>query len=131
MEKIMWIGAGGAVGAVLRYAISGAVQGMAKDEGFPFGTLAVNLLGCLLIGSLLCVAEMKGTFSADARAFIFIGLLGALTTFSTFSNDSMTLLQNGGGFSGMLLNIGANTGLGLLMVWLGSLLGGWVCGGGA
>jgi fluoride exporter len=122
MEKILWISAGGAVGAVLRYLVSGVVQGMARNEGFPYGTLAVNLTGCLLIGLLSVVAETNGVFTGEIRAFIFIGVLGALTTFSTFSNDSMVLLR-AGKTGGMLMNLLANTGLGLLMVWLGIWLG--------
>lgn len=122
MEKILWIGAGGAVGAVLRYAVSGAVQGMTRDNGFPYGTLAVNLAGCFLIGLLTILAETRGVFSSEARAFVFIGVLGALTTFSTFSNETMGLLR-AGQTSYMLENIAANTGLGLMAVWLGSWLG--------
>ena len=83
MEKILWIGAGGAIGAVLRYVVSGVVQGMARDNVFPYGTLAVNLAGCFLIGLLSILAETRGVFSSEASAFLFIGVLGALTTFST------------------------------------------------
>lgn len=126
MEKILWIGAGGAVGAVLRYLVSGAVQGMTRSENFPFGTLAVNLAGCLMIGLLSVLAESKGVFNSEARAFVFIGMLGALTTFSTFSNETMNLLR-AGKMAFVAENILANTGLGLLMVWFGSWLGGLVC----
>ncbi len=122
MEKLLWIGAGGAVGAVLRYVVSATVQGMSRDSGFPYGTLAVNLVGCFLIGLLSILAETRGVFSSEAFAFLFIGVLGALTTFSTFSNETMILLQ-AGKTAYVLENIAANTGLGLMAVWTGSWLG--------
>ena len=122
MEKLMWIGAGGAIGAVLRYIVSGAVQGMSREDGFPYGTLAVNLAGCFLIGFLTILAETRGVFSSEASAFVFVGVLGALTTFSTFGNETMILLQ-AGQTAHVLKNIVANTGLGLMAVWMGSWLG--------
>ena len=128
MEKILWIGAGGAVGAVLRYVVSDTVQGMSRNSGFPYGTLVVNLVGCFLIGLLSILAETRGVFSSQVSAFIFIGVLGALTTFSTFSNETMVLLQ-AGRTAHVLENIAANTGLGLMAVWLGSWLGTLIFGG--
>ena len=128
MEKILWIGAGGAVGAVLRYVVSDTVQGMSRNSGFPYGTLVVNLVGCFLIGLLSILAETRGVFSSQVSAFIFIGVLGALTTFSTFSNETMVLLQ-AGRTAYVLENIAANTGLGLMAVWFGSWLGTLIFGG--
>ena len=84
MMKLMVIGAGGAVGSILRYLISGHVQQLTKSVGFPYGTLAVNALGCFIIGLLFYLADTRGAFSSEVRSFIFIGVLGGLTTFSTF-----------------------------------------------
>jgi len=121
MQNLLLIGLGGFMGAVLRYSVSGAVQGWSKSMSFPYGTLAVNLLGCLLIGALSQVAEVKGVLSTEARSFIFIGLLGAFTTFSTFGNDTVSLFREGKDLLS-LVNIGLHLVLGLSAVWLGQSL---------
>jgi CrcB protein len=118
MSKLIIIGLGGFVGALVRYGLSGFVQALSKNITFPFGTLAINLLGCLLIGAFAQLIETQASFSADTRDFIFIGLLGAFTTFSTFSNETFGLMQRGD----MLLafeNIGMHLIFGLGAVWLG------------
>lgn len=121
MDKFMMIGMGGFAGAVLRYWISGYVQQFSKSSLFPLGTLAVNFLGCLVIGFLSELAEEHGAFTVEARALIFVGLLGGFTTFSTFGNETMSLLREGqnlfavGNIAGHLL-------LGLGGVWLGRTL---------
>lgn len=93
MYKIFLIIVGGATGALLRYFISGFTNRI-LTEGFPWGTLVVNLIGCLLIGLLWSIAQ-RYTLSANMNAFIFIGALGAFTTFSTYGLESVKLLQNG------------------------------------
>ena len=118
MSKLIIIGLGGFTGALMRYGISGFVQALAKNITFPFGTLAINILGCLLIGAIAQWVEIQASFSADARDFIFIGLLGAFTTFSTFSNETFSLIQHGA----MLLaleNVGMHLIFGIGAVWLG------------
>ena len=120
MSKLIIIGLGGFIGALVRYGLSGFVQAQSKNITFPFGTLAINLLGCLLIGAFAQLIETQVSFSADTRDFIFIGLLGAFTTFSTFSNETFSLMQRGD----MLLafgNIGMHLIFGLGAVWLGRL----------
>ena len=92
MSKILLVGFGGFVGAVLRYGISGWVQRWTGSVNFPYGTLAVNLLGCLVIGLLAGLAEDRGLFTPEARLFLFIGVLGAFTTFSTFGIETLNLL---------------------------------------
>jgi len=82
-------------GAILRYLLSGWVQAWAKGAAFPYGTLTVNLLGCLIIGFLAQLVELRNLFSPETRVFVFIGVLGAFTTFSTFGNDTMLLLRDG------------------------------------
>jgi CrcB protein len=68
MEKALMVGAGGFIGSVLRYWISGSIQQWSKDFTFPLGTLTVNVLGCLLIGFLSHLAETRGLFTAETRA---------------------------------------------------------------
>jgi len=111
------IGLGGFIGAILRYSVSGFVQGWSKGNPFPIGTLAVNILGCFVIGLLSQLAESRGLFSPETRSLLFIGFLGAFTTFSTFGNDTMNLLQNTPWLS--ITNVSAHITLGLIAVWAG------------
>jgi CrcB protein len=109
---------GGFIGSLLRYWASGAVQQWSKSAAFPYGTLAVNLIGCFVIGFLSQLAEARGVFSVESRAFVFVGLLGGFTTFSTFSNESMNLLREGENIF-TVANVGAHILFGLGAVWLG------------
>lgn len=118
MVNFLFIGLGGFFGAVLRYAVSDFVQNWSKVTHFPFGTLAVNLLGCLLIGALAQLGEARDIFSPEATSLIFLGFLGAFTTFSTFSSDSVNLMRNGQSLLSYV-NIGTSVVLGLAAVWLG------------
>jgi fluoride exporter len=118
LNTIIWVGAGGFLGSVLRYFVSGAVQQLSGSLNFPYGTLAVNVIGCLLIGFLSQLVEMRGVLNAEARLLIMTGLLGGFTTFSTWSNETMTLLRDGQvGLA--LVNVGGSVALGLLAVWAG------------
>lgn len=118
MGNLLLIGMGGFVGSVLRYLISGYVQQATRSVEFPYGTLAVNIIGCFLIGFLSQLAETRGLFTPEARAFGFIGILGGFTTFSTFGNESMNLLTDGENLYA-LLNVGAHIAFGLGAVWAG------------
>jgi CrcB protein len=121
MYRLILIGAGGFIGSVLRYLVSGYVQELSNSVDFPYGTLAVNLIGCLLIGFLTQLAEMYGAFNVEMRAFLIIGLLGGFTTFSTFSNDTVNLLRLGES-SLAFLNIAAHILAALFLVWAGRTL---------
>lgn len=121
MYKLFLIGLGGFTGALLRYGLSGLVQNWSKSISFPYGTLATNLLGCLLIGSLSQLAETYGVFSTETRAFVFVGLLGAFTTFSTFGNETFNLLREGETFLSFA-NMGLHLILGLGAIWLGRIM---------
>lgn len=122
MGKILLVGIGGFIGSVLRYVVSGLVQDWTKRDDFPVGTLAVNVIGCLIIGLLSQLAEARGAFTPEVRALVIIGILGGFTTFSAFGNETLNLWRDGEGFPA-LLNVGAQVGLGLGAVWLGRLLG--------
>ncbi len=92
-----------------------------QSIAFPFGTLAVNVIGCLCIGFLSELAESRSLFSTDARAFLVVGILGGFTTFSAFGNETMNLLRDGE-TALALANIGAQVALSLGAVWLGYTL---------
>ena len=117
MLNILLVGLGGALGSITRYLVSSWVQAASKSVSFPFGTLAVNLAGCFVIGFLAQLAEARGIFSSEARAFVFIGILGGFTTFSSFGNETMNLAR-GGEMWTAFANIGANVVIGLIAVWL-------------
>lgn len=120
MIKVLLVGMGGFVGAVMRYALSGAVQNMLDKPVFPFGTLAVNVLGCLLIGLLAGLAESRQLFTAEVRMLVFIGFLGGFTTFSTFGYEVFQFARDGQVFSACL-NIGLHLVLGLGAVFAGAI----------
>jgi fluoride exporter len=91
MGKLLLAGIGGFVGSALRYSLSGFVQGLGRGKHFPYGTLAVNLLGCLAIGFLSQLVEIRGSWSAETRTLVFVGVLGGFTTFSAFGNETVNL----------------------------------------
>lgn len=91
--KLFYIAFGGAIGALLRYAISGLPHRYFESI-FPWGTLTVNLLGAFAIGFLWGAFE-RTTVSPSLKTFLFIGILGAFTTFSTYSLESINLLRDG------------------------------------
>ena len=92
--KIVWIAAGGALGAVLRWMLSTAVQARSATD-FPFGTLAVNILGCAAIGALGAWLVAPGGLREEARLFLVVGVLGGFTTMSAFAWESVSLASTG------------------------------------
>ena len=125
MPSVMIVALGGALGSVFRYLLGAWTQAISKSIDFPYGTLAVNLLGCFLIGFLAQLAEARGAFTSETRLFVFIGILGGFTTFSSFGNETVNLLREGGTLSA-LANVGANVIVGLLLVWLGRTVAFWI-----
>jgi CrcB protein len=116
--RLLVIGAGGALGSVLRYLLGGAVQALARGAGFPWGTFVVNLCGCFVVGALAQLGESRGLFTDLSRAFVFVGVLGGFTTFSAFGNETMNLLRAGEGWIAAG-NVAGQVLLGLGGVWLG------------
>jgi CrcB protein len=115
------IGLGGFIGAVLRYLVSGWVQDKSGSIAFPFGTLSVNLIGCFIIGLLTFLVETRSFFSVETRTFLFIGLLGSFTTFSTFGNETLALIRSGRVDMAALF-AGLHVIAGVAMVWLGRVM---------
>jgi CrcB protein len=95
---------------------------MLRYSAFPFGTLAVNLIGSFIFGWLTIFADQSNLLSTETQAFLFVGFLGAFTTFSTFGNDSYSLF-NGGDNWFAFLNIGVHIFLGVGAIWLGRFIG--------
>lgn len=117
MVVALLVGAGGFLGSITRYLLSGWIQRAMQDSWFPYGTMSVNLLGCLIIGLLAGLAESRGILTPYSRAFLLIGVLGGFTTFSSFSYDTTTLL-NGGRIFSAILNIATQVILGIAITWL-------------
>lgn len=125
MERILLVGIGGAVGSVLRYLVSGWVQNASGSVSFPFGTLAVNVSGCFVIGILSYLADARGLLTPELRALFVIGVLGGFTTFSSFGNETMALARDGEmGYA--FANIALSLILGLGAVYAGRMLTGLV-----
>jgi len=122
MNSIIAIAFGGAAGAVLRFLIStGVYQWLGRS--FPYGTLTVNILGSFLIGLLTeALVLQRMALTTEYRSAILVGLFGSLTTFSTFSLETIYLIEQGN-IAKTLLNILLNVCVCLLVVWIGLLLG--------
>jgi CrcB protein len=120
MKELIVVGLGGFVGAISRYLVAGWVQNLSNSH-FPFGTLMVNSIGSFVIGLLAGIFQ-HAVISPQMRLFVFIGLLGAFTTFSTFSYETLMLLRSGAAWEAFL-NMIASLILGLLSVYLGYALG--------
>jgi len=119
MSKIFYLILGGATGTLLRFWVSGLPH---KIYGgvFPWGTLVVNLSGSLLIG--FCWGFLgRENISANVRLFLFIGIFGSYTTFSTFAFESLNLIRDGN-IKFALINMVASNILGVFLVYVGFLL---------
>jgi fluoride exporter len=117
LARILSIGLAGFAGTLLRYWLSGVVA-KRYGETFPYGTLAVNLVGCFVIGFLFYVFYDRALGSPLIRTTIFIGLLGGFTTFSSYGLQTFTLLRDGELFLA-LANVLASNVIGLALVWVG------------
>jgi fluoride exporter len=119
--NIILVFIGGGIGATARYGLQGAVHRIMGSD-FPYGTLAVNILGSFLIGFLMSAFEDRFLVNPALRIFLTIGILGGFTTFSSFSYETMALIRDGSLAAG-LGNIAASLLLCLGSTWLGLLLG--------
>ena len=120
MTRILLVFAGGGLGAVVRY-VSTLLAARVCGTAFPWGTLSVNLAGCLLIGVLFGLSEQKSMFSPEVRLLLMTGFLGGLTTFSTYALETANLTRTGS-LPGAVSNLLANNGVGLVLVVAGMWL---------
>ncbi len=118
MQDVLLVGLGGFCGSVCRYALSGLAQRVSHSISWPWGTLVVNVLGCFLIGLASHLAIERGIVSTHNRSLLIVGILGGLTTFSTFANETYNLLHDRE-MGLALLNLSAELLLGLGGVWFG------------
>ena len=117
MLEVMWVAIGGAIGSVARYLVSTWAAARFGAE-FPYGTLIVNITGCFIIGAFMTMATERLSISPYWRLFITVGFVGGMTTFSSFSYETIHLLQE----AEMLracYNVGLNILVGFSATWLG------------
>jgi CrcB protein len=122
MNGLLLVAAGGALGSVARYKLSGYVLHHTVDWRFPVGTFSVNVVGCLVAGLLAGLAEQRDVLSPDARLLLFTGVLGGFTTFSAFGLETMFLLKRGDVLVAAA-NVALSVAVGLVALWLGMTSG--------
>lgn len=118
--EMIAVAIGGALGAVARFLLSRFVQGIALLQNFPLGIFICNALGCLLIGIFYGILSHRAALGPITRAAMMIGFLGGFTTFSSFSLDTVHLLQ-----SGEILTATANIALSVIVCLLLTAIGMW------
>ena len=131
MLSYLYVAIGSAAGGLARFVVGTWLQRRLDDWAprtmaapflpFPIGTLIVNVTGSFLLGAILVVVARQGQHANAMRLLLAVGLCGGYTTFSTFSADTLGLMENGGGALATL-NIAASVGLGLLAVLAGSFV---------
>ncbi|MGB0238209.1 MAG: fluoride efflux transporter CrcB [Cycloclasticus sp.] len=117
MTQLLAIAAGGSIGAVMRFIVSTGIYSW-LGRGFPYGTLVVNVLGSLLMGLLYELFFLRLLVSPEVRAILLVGFLGAFTTFSTFSIETVNLIEQGDLLKAMA-NVFASVILCVLAAWIG------------
>lgn len=123
MTKMLFIMLGGSIGALCRWSVS-LLAARLFGTGFPWGTLAVNLTGCFLIGFCFSLAERSAFMGPSVRLFFVTGFLGALTTFSTYGIETVQSLRTGAYMAAALNFLSNNIGglaLALLGLWVGRI----------
>ena len=120
IKALLIVGTGSFVGGALRYALSMFMRHIC-GQGFPWGTLAVNLVGCLVFGMVFALFGKHGTTTHPWCLLLTTGLCGGFTTFSTFANEGVQMLQ-GGNLGGFAAYASLSLGLGLLLVMLGYIV---------
>ncbi len=122
--KYILVFVGGGLGAGARYWLTGVVHRI-SGPGFPFGTLVVNVAGCLAIGICMTAFEERFAVTPGLRVFLIVGILGGFTTFSSFSFETMALLREGSVWQG-LLNVAGSVLTCLAATWAGMIVGEWI-----
>ena len=118
--QVVIVGLGGFIGSAGRFAVSGLVQRVFPLNTFPYGTLVVNVVGCLAIGFLAGLLEVRQVLTPSQRLFLVVGVLGGFTTFSAFAYETLNLLQTSD-FARAMANVIAQVTFGLTAAWIGYL----------
>jgi CrcB protein len=118
MKQALIVGAGGFVGCIARYFVGVLVARLVGTLVFPYATLIVNVVGCLLIGVLGGLAQTTHMLSPNLQLLLITGMLGGLTTYSTFGYQTVTLLRDGHLINAIAF-VATHLVLGLSAVWLG------------
>jgi CrcB protein len=121
VKTVVGVAVAGAAGALARYGVGGLVA-RSQTGAFPWGTFLINVSGSFLLGLVFAVLTERVTVAPEIRTTLTIGLLGAFTTFSTFSFETFTLLEDGA-WGLAAANVAASVLVGLLAVWGGITLG--------
>lgn len=121
MNKIILLSVAGTAGTLSRYWLSGAVYGF-MGRGFPWGTWAVNILGCFLFGLVWVLSDERGLISPQGRIVILVGFMGAFTTFSTLIFESFELAGDAQWLK-LALNLAGQNAVGFAAVYLGVVCG--------
>lgn len=116
--QVFIVGLGGFIGSAGRFALSGLVQRWFPLSTFPYGTLAVNVIGCLAIGFIGGIFEQRQILTPLLRLFLLVGVLGGFTTFSAFAYEMLNLLQ-ASDFARAIANVIAQVAFGLTAAWIG------------
>ena len=117
LKSLLFVGLGSCCGGMLRYYLSRVIQQFTEST-FPFGTLTVNVLGCLTIGLFTALFEQHNLMNTYLKLFLTVGFCGGFTTFSTFMNENYLLLKDGN-LASFVIYIGGSVFLGYIMLYLG------------
>ena len=121
MDRVLWAGVGGFIGAALRVALGSALARAKGSSIFPLETLVINVMGCLAIGVFGSLADERGLITGVARVFVIAGVLGGFTTYSAFGYETFQLLRNGQAVAA-LGSVSLQLVLGLAAVWAGAAI---------
>ena len=117
IKSILMVGVGSFLGGALRYLLSTLIKS-AAGNGFPWGTLAVNLAGCFLFGVVYAIFAKMALQGCNLYLLLTTGVLGGFTTFSAFTHEAFLMLQSGN-YWGFISYVAASVGVGLLLLALG------------
>jgi len=121
LASALLVGVGGFVGSAFRYGLSTWIGSLQGSRPLPLGTLAVNVVGCFLLGLLAGLGETRLTLGPQWRLLLFVGLLGGFTTFSTFGYETISLVRQAEVWKASL-NVVAQVAVGLGAVWTGLII---------
>lgn len=118
MVIALLVGTGGFIGAIARYGVNSGFAKLLNGQWLPYGTLTVNVVGCLIIGLVAGLIDHRQIGSPELRAFILIGILGGFTTYSAFGYETINLFREGQ-ITAAIVNVAIQIVLGLGAVWVG------------